>query len=55
MSAVAVDDVRTAIVMIHVVESVGCEAVSGGAGSIWKESIAEAIGPPDCLAVTVAR
>ncbi len=46
--AVALEDAKTAMPMIHGVDSIGCEAVSMG-GSIWKESIAEAAGPPDTL------
>jgi len=53
MMAVALDDAKTAMAMIHEVDSMGSGAVSTG-GSIWKESIAEAAGPPDNVAVTVA-
>ena len=54
MMAVALDDAKRVMAMIHGVDSTGCGAISMG-GSIWKESIAEAVGPPDSVAVTVAR
>ena len=54
MMPVTLDDAKTAMAIIHGVDSIGSGAASTG-GSIWKESIAEVAGPPDSVAVTVAR